>query len=645
MQAMNKLMAAMESFGLTPCEIVPDGKIHRFPVGKSKTAGWYVVFADSEGIGAAFGDWISGDNQTWSSVNPEVAENPERRAAFNERVKQAKDQAARQRKEDAEHAARKAAAIWAEARDIEGFGHPYLEKKKITGKGLRLENGTPNLIVPMYAEGQHLVGVQRINPDGEKYFLSGANLKGACNYISGKNDRLYVCEGQATAESVFSATGKTTFTAFNAGNLLPVCEKIRKNTQAPIVICADEDLWSTKADKTPYNAGRKKALEVASRVENVTCLFPVFQDTSTRPTDFNDLYCLEGIDALVSQVLFPFEHKRNKVIERVQEWVTSSSGKFRHIDLDRDLDIRTQEDKGYRQEALVKMEKEGLIEKVNTAHGTYRTRDFEVEFYDFSLIEGISSIPFLTPLDIGVQTRLAPNNVILLAGEKNAGKTTFALLTAMMNQNNFKDMGKKIFYMSSEAEKHEMKNSLDRLGGVGNFEQCSFMYRQYEPYDVIHSNKEMQDGLVIIDFLESREGEYFKVTSEIKKIHEAMGNGLALVLIQKGAGKEFGKGGEGTTENARLAINLDKMFSTEKGNVCRARITKNKYPAEGRANIDGKSSLYFCNGREVIPLTQWGYMNEKTEKTVVDSLKEKFGIRESDMPAIMNGAVDYIQGI
>lgn len=79
--------------------------------------------------------------------------------------------------------------------------------------------------------------------------------------------------------------------AFDAGNLKAVIESIcAKYPQLKIIVCADNDAYGN------VNTGIIKAKE-ASRRHRAKVIAPKFRDTSTHPTDFNDLLLLEGAEA------------------------------------------------------------------------------------------------------------------------------------------------------------------------------------------------------------------------------------------------------------------------------------------------------------------------------------------------------------
>lgn len=91
--------------------------------------------------------------------------------------------------------------------------------------------------------------------------------------------------------------------AFNTANLSPVVKELRQAyPRSEIVICADEDIWGEPAKgAAPSNPGRAAA-EKAARTHGCKVVSPRFDrvhDSSRlRPTDFNDMACLLGLQAV-----------------------------------------------------------------------------------------------------------------------------------------------------------------------------------------------------------------------------------------------------------------------------------------------------------------------------------------------------------
>ena len=102
--------------------------------------------------------------------------------------------------------------------------HPYLERKGFKDEIANVweRDGVRVLLIPMRV-GRRIVGVQLIDPEGDKRFLAGQRTSGAA-FIMDNKGRNVLCEGYATALSIRAAltalkTRYTLFVCFSAGNL------------------------------------------------------------------------------------------------------------------------------------------------------------------------------------------------------------------------------------------------------------------------------------------------------------------------------------------------------------------------------------------------------------------------------------------
>ena len=195
--------------------------------------------------------------------------------------------------------------------------HPYLEAKHIDQgiDGIRvLKEGTKGLkimgrdytvsqdilLIPM-RKNKKLVNVQRIY-DGNKRYWPSAEVIGTVCVVGGDHFKrnkktLYLCEGWATAWSIAECTKTVCLVAFVAGGLLPVAKRIRKKyRKMRLIIAADNDRWTSLSDDTP-NPGVWYAIKAAEEVDAKVAI-PDFKDLSLKPTDFNDLYRVEGPTAV-----------------------------------------------------------------------------------------------------------------------------------------------------------------------------------------------------------------------------------------------------------------------------------------------------------------------------------------------------------
>ena len=296
------LMGAMLKYGLRPGGIVWDHEPHRFP-GKEKPAsnrsGWYVAFADRRG--AVFGDYSQGLRQHWRLDHDGPFDRQDRERWRAERRKRAKERA-----EKAAIALEAMREAWDEASDT--VDHPYLERKGIDEPvgGIRQHGET--LFIPAYEDDGTLSNVQRIyyDRDGkqQKRFWKGRSSKGCRLTLAGARfaatNTLNLCEGYATAYSIHKATNEAVVVAFNDHGLVEVGRSLRaKYPDAKIVVCADNDQWSTilRGKEELPNPGVVYAQEACEAIGGVLRI-PQFEDLGTKPTDFDDLRQLEGIPAV-----------------------------------------------------------------------------------------------------------------------------------------------------------------------------------------------------------------------------------------------------------------------------------------------------------------------------------------------------------
>lgn len=290
------LRAAMVAAGIDPGaeRLVADGAIHRFcgPGDKpGKKNCWYILFESGAGV---FGSWRLGIEGT-------VASNGHGKLtkADKQRIKAAQAAAIEERNRLADHAASRAATIWAKATLIvSSEQHPYLLAKGIKPHGCRLLGNLLVVQVKNVKSGK-LTSLQFVSPDGGKTYLKyGRTAEGYAAIADGTVDNpteINVAEGYATACTVYEATGIPTTAAFSAGNLLAVAKGLHKKyPKARIVICSDNDR------NTEGNPGVSKATEAVRAVRGSLAI-PQFPD-GVDGTDFNDLAASQGLDAVRQQI-------------------------------------------------------------------------------------------------------------------------------------------------------------------------------------------------------------------------------------------------------------------------------------------------------------------------------------------------------
>lgn len=302
-----------------------DGKVHRF--GKGSKPNWLIGFQNFSRSGEMFhvvqyGSWATGETHTYHSDIKLTADDS---AFMKKKISEAKIKEAEEKARVNQEVADSVSELWEKLSDSQI--PEYLNKKRIPNLyGARSYRG--ELYVPMRDIDGKIWGVQRIQPDSKKFFQPGQRVTGCFHSIGtvDGSEIIYIAEGFSTGASVHLATGRPVFIAFNSGNLLPVAEAIRKKyPDKRIVICADNDQWVLKNGE-PYNPGIYFAEQAAIKCQG-TVIFPKFNSLETRPTDFNDLFLLEGINAVRDQIV-EAKTKRHFVVPlgfREKEYFFTSS--------------------------------------------------------------------------------------------------------------------------------------------------------------------------------------------------------------------------------------------------------------------------------------------------------------------------------
>lgn len=219
-------------------------------------------------------------------------------------------------------AARLAFKIWEAASSVTEAD--YLIRKQVPSYGLRSINSeqlmsvgfdivsafsrqfantdSEFIVIPLLNTDSSISSIQFINHAGKKRFLPGGRKKGCCYTIGEFKNRILLCEGYCTGSSIFQATNEFTVCCFDAGNLSAVAVNIKAlYPSAEIIICADNDDFTEDHKGDLYNKGKEEAKKAGNAIGTYV-VYPIFKDQKDEPTDFNDLFCREGIDTVRNQI-------------------------------------------------------------------------------------------------------------------------------------------------------------------------------------------------------------------------------------------------------------------------------------------------------------------------------------------------------
>jgi len=288
-----------EAQGLVIRDLIADGEIHRVPHISSKKGavdGWYILHLSGKIPVGVAGCWKEPTFESkWMA---DIG----RSMSFSERLEHDKWVAEFKAKREADRVASQQVAAEKAEDEVSTYAdasadHPYLVRKRIEPHGIKIDRAG-RLVVPVSDNQGEILSYQTIDAEGNKRFLKGGKIEGGFYELRGNRKVIFIGEGFATCASIHQATGFTTLVAFDCGNLAKVAKSAKEMfLGSRIVICADNDQF------TEGNPGITKA-KAAAGVVFGEIVYPTFNesDLPSKPTDFNDLHTLQGIEAVKEQI-------------------------------------------------------------------------------------------------------------------------------------------------------------------------------------------------------------------------------------------------------------------------------------------------------------------------------------------------------
>ncbi len=217
----------------------------------------------------------------------------------------------------------------------------------------------------------------------------------------------------------------------------------------------------------------------------------------------------------------------------VSQWCIVQDGSFRIESCFNELDIQTKEQKGEVRKLIGELKAQGILEK-DKGIGVFRAVNNNIEFIEIPDSEQ-SPVSLNLPLSLNSLIEIRRRNVVVIAGTSNSGKTAMCLNIAMQNMDSHK-----IRYQSSEMTGDELFIKLKYLPRtLSDFrEKVEWINRSEKWEDIV-----IPDAINIIDFLEIYEN-FYEVGGWIKKIHDRLTTGVAIIALQKKDGNtDMGRGG------------------------------------------------------------------------------------------------------
>ncbi len=290
--------------------------------------------------------------------------------------------------------------------------------------------------------------------------------------------------------------------------------------------------------------------------------------------------------------------KERNLMQDIRDDIVSTSGVFLSTEQAKRLQLSTREELKNQSICLKRAVTEGLIVKYGSKSGQWRTVDQDEEPIDWENAD-TTPLDIKFPLNVHEYVKIHKGNVIVVAGESNAGKTAYCMNFALKN----KDL-MPVNYMSSEMkEGSELKIRMDEFHvGDSAWRAIKFTFRTDNYPDKINP-----DGINIIDYLdEGSDAEAYKMPMRIRLIADKLQSGIVVIAIQKDPNKQFGFGGAGTMNRSRVYLTIQRkgILTIEK-----AKIWRDKNDNPDRKFIQFKLAA----GCRFTPVGQWKKQGETLE--------------------------------
>ena len=278
--------------------------------------------------------------------------------------------------------------------------------------------------------------------------------------------------------------------------------------------------------------------------------------------------------------------------QAIKEWVKDQNGWWETGDLDREIGLTTPVAKLNRRVAISRLKAEGIIEQHGKIAKRFRYVNRDLTSIVFQEAKAEARIPIIWPLGIENLVHTYPGNVIVVAGSPDAGKTAFCLNLIYHNMESYI-----VNYFCSEMGAEELRSRLDKFPNMHIYDWHFNAYdRSVDFEDVVKPNQ-----VNIIDYLEITD-ELWAVNTHLTAISHKIGNGLAIVALQKKKGAEMGRGQEFSLEKPKLYLSMD-----------RGKISIVKGKAWVRSTVDPKGlqrSFRIIDGCQFEPSNEWNRPGE-----------------------------------
>lgn len=288
------------------------------------------------------------------------------------------------------------------------------------------------------------------------------------------------------------------------------------------------------------------------------------------------------------------ENRERNLSAEIRDWVLTTEGNFMTTDVHRELQLTTRDHMKAAVMALSRLceGKNPLIEKHGNKRGCYRRIETDIEPVNF-LTAPTDEFSITWPMDIHDHCIIYPGNIVIVAGSKSAGKTSFLLNTVKLNMQRHE-----VVYLNSEMGDTEFRKRLELFEDAP---LSSWNFRAYHRASTFADLITPEKKIFIVDFLEVTT-DFWKVAQYIQEIHKKLREGICIIALQKAEGRDAGRGGDFSKEKARLYLSLDYLGGEK---VNRIKITDAKAWRTDRNPRGMYRDYKLVKGSHFIPVGYW----------------------------------------
>jgi len=268
----------------------------------------------------------------------------------------------------------------------------------------------------------------------------------------------------------------------------------------------------------------------------------------------------------------------------IEQWVSLTKGQFNVKDIWAEIGIQSTEGKKHLRVILSRLEDKGIIKQLDHGFGNFRCVNGSAAKIDWQSANSENVVPLKWPFGIERYASIYPKNVVIIAGSKQEGKTTFLYNFIKLNMLDYQ-----IDLFNSETGPEQMK---DRFTDLGIPLDATFnVYERYENFaDVIQP-----DRISVIDYLDFN-SEFYLAGAEIDSIFRKLTTGIVVIGMQipppattivKGVSKtidrDYAYGGGSTAKRAFIYISMSSR---------KLKLKHAKKPAQPKINPENMQWSY-----------------------------------------------------